>query len=79
MWAVDVERRRSETHGRADREKKCNVKRVVATAADEQARLISINFGQSRVSQFPGGAMDDPRYDRLSFLLAGVTGHNHVP
>jgi hypothetical protein len=47
-WAVDVEQRRNETRDRAKREKKCNAKRVEA-AADEHARLISINFSQPRI------------------------------
>ncbi|KAK1677060.1 hypothetical protein QYE76_037908 [Lolium multiflorum] len=45
-WAANVEWRRNETHGRAEREKKCNAKRVAAAAAEEQARQISINFGR---------------------------------
>jgi hypothetical protein len=42
--AVDVERRQTETHGRAEREKKLTAKRAVA-AADEQARLVSMAMG----------------------------------
>jgi hypothetical protein len=51
-WAADVERRQTETHGRAKREKKLAMKRA---AADEQARLVSMsmNMGQPRVGQFP--------------------------
>lgn len=41
-WAEDVERRRNETHDRAVREKKLAAKRVAA--ADEHARLVSMNF-----------------------------------
>jgi hypothetical protein len=52
-WAVDVERRQTETRGRAEREKKLAAKRA---AADEQARLVSMAMGQPRVSQFPAGS-----------------------
>jgi hypothetical protein len=41
-WAADVERRQTETHGRAEREKKLVTKRA---AADEQARLVSMAMG----------------------------------
>jgi hypothetical protein len=51
-WAAVVERRQTETRGRAEREKKLAVKR--AAAADEQARLVSMAMGQPRVGQFPG-------------------------
>jgi hypothetical protein len=51
-WAADVECRQTETRGRAEREMKLAVKR--AAAADEQARLVSMAMGQSRVGQFPG-------------------------
>jgi hypothetical protein len=36
-WAADVERRQTETRGRAEREKKLAAKRMMA--ADEQAKL----------------------------------------
>jgi hypothetical protein len=52
-WATDVERRQTETRGRAEREKKLAAKRTAAVA-DEQARLVSMSMGQSRVGQFPG-------------------------
>jgi hypothetical protein len=52
-WTADVERRRTETRGRAEREKKLTVKRAAA-AADEQARLVSMSMGQPSVDQFPG-------------------------
>jgi hypothetical protein len=48
-----VERRQTETWGRAEREKKLAAKRVAA-AADEQVRLVSMSMGQSRGDQFPG-------------------------
>jgi hypothetical protein len=48
-----VERRQTETRGRAEREKKLAAKRAAA-AADEQARLVSMAMGQPRVGQFPG-------------------------
>jgi hypothetical protein len=51
--AADVERRQTETRGRAEREKKLTAKRVAA-AANEQARLVSMAMGQPRVGQFPG-------------------------
>jgi hypothetical protein len=51
-WAADVERRQTETRGRAEREKKLTAKR--AAAVDEQARLVSMAMGQPRVGQFPG-------------------------
>jgi hypothetical protein len=47
-----VERRQTETCGREEREKKLAAK--TAAAADEQARLVSMSMGQSRVGQFPG-------------------------
>jgi hypothetical protein len=52
-WVADVERRQTETRGRAEREKKLAAKRA---AADEQARLVSMsmNMGQPRIGQFPG-------------------------
>jgi hypothetical protein len=53
-WAADVERRQTETHGKAEREKKLAAKR--AAAADEQARLVSMAMGQPRVGQFPTGS-----------------------
>jgi hypothetical protein len=53
-WAADVERRQTETRGRAEREKKLTAKRAAAAAADEQARLVSMAMGQPRVGQFPG-------------------------
>jgi hypothetical protein len=34
-WAVDVERRQTETRGRAEREKKLAAKRAAAVATDE--------------------------------------------
>jgi hypothetical protein len=52
-WAVDVERRQTETRGRAEREKKLAAKRAAA-AADEQARLVSMAMSQPRVGRFPG-------------------------
>jgi hypothetical protein len=52
-WAVDVERRQTETRGRAEKEKKLAAKRAAA-AADEQARLVSMAMGQPCVGQFPG-------------------------
>jgi hypothetical protein len=52
-WATDVERRQTETCGRAEREKKLAAKRAAA-AADEQARLVSMAIGQPRVGQFLG-------------------------
>jgi hypothetical protein len=51
-WAADVERRQTETRGRAKREKKLAAKRA-ATTADEQARLVSMAMGQPRIGQFP--------------------------
>jgi hypothetical protein len=42
-WAADVERRQTETRGRAKREKKLAAKR--AAVADEQARLVSMSMG----------------------------------
>jgi hypothetical protein len=54
VWAADVERRQTETRGRAEREKKLVAKR--AAAADEQARLVSMAMGQPRVGQFPAGS-----------------------
>jgi hypothetical protein len=53
-WAADVERRQTETRGRAEWEKKLAAKRAVA--ADEQVRLVSMamSMGQPRVGQFPG-------------------------
>jgi hypothetical protein len=54
-WAADVERRQTETRGRAEREKKLAAKRAAA-AADEQARLVSMAMGQPRVSQLPAGS-----------------------
>ncbi|KAK1603874.1 hypothetical protein QYE76_027547 [Lolium multiflorum] len=53
MWAADVERRRNKTRGMTEREKKLKAKKVAA-AADEQARLVSMNFFQPCVGQFPG-------------------------
>jgi hypothetical protein len=53
-WAADVERRQSETCGRAEREKKLATKRAAATV-DEQARLVSMAMGQPRIGQFPVG------------------------
>jgi hypothetical protein len=53
-WAADVERRQTETRGRAEREKKLAAKR--AAAADEQARLVSMAMGQPRIGQFPAGS-----------------------
>jgi hypothetical protein len=55
-WATDVERRQTETRGRAEREKKLAAKRAAAAAAVEHARLVSMsmNMGQPRVGQFPG-------------------------
>jgi hypothetical protein len=55
-WATYVERRQTETRGRAEREKKLAVKRAAAAVANEQARLVSmsINMGQPHVGQFPG-------------------------
>jgi hypothetical protein len=47
VWAADVECQQTETHGRAEREKKLTVKR--AAAAAEQARLVSMAMGQLRV------------------------------
>jgi hypothetical protein len=42
-WAADIERRQTETCGRAEREKKLAAKR--AAAANEQARLVSMAMG----------------------------------
>jgi hypothetical protein len=53
-WAADVECRQTKTRGRAEREKKLAAKRAAAT--DEQARLVSMAMGQSRVGQFPAGS-----------------------
>jgi hypothetical protein len=53
-WAADMERRQTETRGRAEREKKLAAKR--AAAADEQARLVSMAMGQPRIGQFPAGS-----------------------
>jgi hypothetical protein len=53
-WVEDVERRQTETHGRAEMEKKLAAKR--AAVADEQARLVSMAMGQPRVGQFPAGS-----------------------
>jgi hypothetical protein len=55
VWAADVERRQTETRGRAEREKKLAAKRAAA-AADEQAKLVSMAMGQPRVGQFPAGS-----------------------
>jgi hypothetical protein len=55
-WVANVVRRETETHGRAEREKKLAAKRAAAAAADEQARLVSMAMGQPRVSQFPAGS-----------------------
>jgi hypothetical protein len=41
-WAVDVERRQTETCGRTEREKKLAAKRA---AVDEQARMVSMAMG----------------------------------
>jgi hypothetical protein len=52
--AADVERRQTETRGRAEREEKLAAKRAATAAADEQARLVSMAMSQPRVGQFPG-------------------------
>jgi hypothetical protein len=54
VWAADVERRQTETRGRAEREKKLTAKRA-AVAVDEHARLVSMAMGQPRIGQFPAG------------------------
>jgi hypothetical protein len=89
-WVADVERRQTETRGKAVREKKLAAKR--AAAADEQARLVSMAMGQPRVGGRAGEAglhghgtaacrpihrsMANPRYDRLSFhLLTDIFAH----
>jgi hypothetical protein len=44
-WAADVERRKTETRGRAEREKKLAAKRAAAATTDEQARPVSMAMG----------------------------------
>jgi hypothetical protein len=55
-WVADVERRQTETRGRAEREIKLAGKRAPEAAADEHARQISMamSTGQPHVGVFPG-------------------------
>ncbi|KAK1642354.1 hypothetical protein QYE76_060159 [Lolium multiflorum] len=58
-WAADELRRQVETSGRAEREKKLNVKRAAMAAEDEQARKVSMamSMGHARgggAAMFPG-------------------------
>jgi hypothetical protein len=53
-WATDVARQKTETRGRAEREKKLAAKRVAAV--DDQARLVSMAMGHPRAGQFSAGS-----------------------